>query len=381
MRIFLKVSSPTIFNSRFLNFPVKLSQEKLPVMTRRVLSTIRPADLQSGNLKEIPEAWEDGARTPPGPGFYERWNFEASFDDGSTAAIVFFTRPLLESSNSASPGVSLTITCADGKKRNEVKLVERRDFTASKERCYVRAGPSWVRQIDRIYELSVTAGKLSAHLNFTPVLPPWRPGSGRYDCDAEGKLHFAWFAPVPHGKVEGQLVYDGKIHPVHGTCYHDHRWGSAGINEVLSQWYWGRARVGEYTILFAEMTATEKYGSQAIPIFYLARGSQILTGDGAPLRVEALEYRPDPGGRSYPSAIDLTWEKGPEKVCLQLRDPVLMDSFSLVDFLPTFQRIIGGLVANPYSFRLQTALGLDINLGHVQEQLTGQALYELMLFR
>jgi hypothetical protein len=336
-------------------------------------------------LKETPEGWEDGARTPPGPGFYERWNFEALFEDGSTAAIVFFTRPLLENSSSASPGVSLTITRADGKKRNEVSLVEARDFTASKERCYVRAGPAWVRQIDTVYELSVTTGKLSAHLNFTPALPPWRPGSGRYDCDAEGKVHFAWLAPIPHGTVEGQITYDGKLRPVRGTCYHDHRWGSTGINEVLSQWYWGRARVGEYTILFAEMTATEKNGKQVIPMFYLAHGSQILTGDGAPLRVEVLEYRPDPGGRSYPAAMDLTWEQenGPvcQRVYLQLRDPVLLDSFSLVDFLPTFKRIIGGLVTNPYSFRLENALDLTIQMGEIQAHQTGQAIYELMLFR
>jgi hypothetical protein len=183
---------------------------------------------------------------------------------------------------------------------------------------------------------------------------------------------------------------------VKGTCYHDHNWGNVGLNEVLSHWYWGRAHLGEYTLIFAEMNATRRYGEQKIPIFMLAKGNQILTSSNGALHLDEMDFVADPGGRSYPEGLDLDWKDEGCQAHLRLREPRLIESFSLLDLLPAWQRVVGQIVANPYYFRFKADLTLDLDTcpegsrpegagqegarrEHIQEQ--GRALYELMWLR
>lgn len=350
-------------------------------MTRRVILATAPEDLQREGLQATPEEWEDGLREEPRPGNFEWWYFDNHFEDGSTAVIVFLTKSLLDRGSRLKPAVSITITRPDGKKLTGLAPVAVEDFSASKERCYVRAGESWVRGDLCNYELHARAGALSAHLILNGIVPAWRPGAGKLYFDEARTRHFAWFPAIPYGTVEGHLTYDGQIRQVKGYCYHDHNWGNVALNNVLSHWYWGRAHLGDYTLIFAEMHATPGYGRQKLPVFMLARGNEILIGDGAPLSVEDQDFIADPGGRSYPEGLDLNWEKAQEKVRLKLRRPELIDSFSLLELLPAWQRIIGKLLSNPYYFRFNADLDLNLELSSGQASERGKALYELMLLR
>lgn len=352
-------------------------------MTRQIDLGIGPEALQREGLRELPEIWEDGQRVAPEPGNFEWWYFDAHFDDGSSAVVVFFTKSIIDRRSRLKPGISIAITGADGKKRSAMDMVPPEDFSASKERCYVRAGESWVRGDLCVYELHARAGELSAHLTFTGLVPAWRPGTGKHYYDEKQTRYFGWLPSIPHGTVEGYVTYDGKIRQVKGTCYHDHNWGNVGLNDVLSHWYWGRAHLGDITLIFAEMHAAPRYDKQVLPVFLLAKGDHILTGDGQPLRVVEGEFLADPSGRSYPDKLDLTWEGQEGRVQLKLRHPVVVDSFSLLDQLPAWKRVIGRLLANPYYFRFHADLDLQVDLPgsgvHVHEQ--GRALYELMLLR
>ncbi len=358
-------------------------------MSKRVLLSTGPEAMRREGLRETPEIWEDGLRAEPKPGNFEWWYFDVQLEDGSTAVVSFFTKSLLDRGSRLKPGVSVNITRPDGHKLSQVSLVRPADFSSSKERCYVRAGESWVRGDLCTYEMHAKAGSLVAQLSFTGLVPAWRPGTGKIFFDEACTRYFAWLPAVPYGTVEGHLIYDGQMHPVKGTCYHDHNWGNIGLNSVLSQWYWGRAHLGDYSLIFAEMTATPRYDGQKIPVFMLAKGSQILKGDGAPLRLEELDFIPDPGGRSYPEGLDLDWQNNSERVHLKLRDPALIDSYSLLDLLPTWQRVIGQVVANPYYFRFKADLDLLIDFGanrsagteKLHTRIEGQALYEFILLR
>jgi predicted secreted hydrolase len=354
-------------------------------MTKRVLFPSGPEALRKEGLREVPEVWEDGLRVDPKPGYFEWWYFDAHFEDGSTAVITFFTKSPVDHRSALKPGVSISITRPDGKRLSETASVSAEDFSSSKERCYVRVGKSWVRGDLCCYELDARAQALAVQLEFTAIVPAWRPGTGKNYYDELQSRYFAWFPAIPYGAVEGHLIYDGKIHNVTGYCYHDHNWGNVKINEVLSHWYWGRAHVGDFTLIFAEMNAVAAYGNQKVPVFMLAQGADILIGDGAPLKVKEHEPIADPGGRSYSNGIDLTWKSEAGQVEIALRKPHLIDSFSLLQYLPAWQRVIGRLVANPYYFRFNAPLELNVDLslpsGKVQVQEQGQGLYELMLLR
>ncbi|RPJ50555.1 MAG: hypothetical protein EHM21_04745 [Chloroflexi bacterium] len=363
-------------------------------MSKRVIFSSGPEALQREGLSETPEVWEDGLRAEPKAGNFEWWYFDSQFEDGSTAVVVFFTKTILDRQSRLKPGVSLTITRPDGQKLSATNLVPPTDFSTSKERCYVRAGESWVRGDLCNYELHAKAGELSAQLDVTALVPAWRPGAGKNYYNEEMTRYFAWFPAIPHGMVDGHLIYDGKVHPVKGTCYHDHNWGNVGLNDVLSHWYRGRAHLGDYTIIFAEMTATQPYGAQKIPVFMLAKGNQVLSGDGGPLRLEELDFIADPSGRSYPEGLKLEWENESLRVRIKLCEPKLIDSFSLLDLLPAWQRVVGKIVANPYYFRFKADLDLQVDPkpgpgDHQAEKPSGgrptrsesQALYELIWLR
>jgi predicted secreted hydrolase len=350
-------------------------------MSNKVILGTEADSLRREGLRDLPELWEDGLRAKPEPGVFEWWYFDAHLDDGSTVVIVFFTKSLLNLGVRLQPGVSISITQPDGQKLQEMRIFEPSEFSASKERCYVRIGESWARGDAGGYELHAHVGGLAAHLKMTGIVPPWRPGTGKVYFDEAQTRYFAWLAAVPYGSASGLLTYNNKIVGVSGSCYHDHNWGNIALNEVLEKWYWGRAHIGDYNLIFVEMTASPKYGGQKIPVFMLAKGSQIITGDGAPLRVAELDFQADPGGRSYPTGLDFIWQQASERIHISLRDPALIQSFSLLEDLPAWKRFIGGLFFNPYYFRFDSTLDLRIELHDCQDRLQGKAIYEVMLLR
>jgi hypothetical protein len=353
-------------------------------MTKHVIHRFGPDALKQEGLREVPEPWEDGQRVPVLSGFYERWLFDVRLSDGSILLITFYTKPLFERSAALAPGVSITYIQPDGKKVFEAVPVDPDDYSSSKEHCYVRAGKSWVRsEAGWNYELDVQTETIGIHLNLTSIVPPWRPGAGSY-VPEDQKSFFAWLAAIPYGSAEGVLTYHGKMRPVKGTCYHDHRWGSLELSKVFSQWYLGRAYLGQFTLLFLQLTTSPEYSEEKLSALLLTQGSQVLAAAPCPLALTEGEFLPDEGGRSYPKSLTGEWENpgNPcQRVHFTLRDPAPIDAFSLVDFLPTWKRLIGGFLSNPYSFTFTAGVELELGLENQVFREEGQAIYELALLR
>ncbi|MEI7849126.1 MAG: lipocalin-like domain-containing protein [Chloroflexota bacterium] len=357
-------------------------------MKRPIIFGVTPEFMAHEGLADHVQNWEDGLRAPTGRGTFEWWYFDAHFDDpasdaparGSTAVIVFATKPLLERNGPLKPGVSLTITRPDGSKLAQFPFLSADQFSASKESCDVHIGPSWTRGDLQHYQVHVEVDGMSADLIFTSQVPAWRPGAGKsYFGDMQH--YFGWLPAIPYGKVEGSIHYDGQTYHVQGSGYHDHNWGNVGLNEVMDHWYWGRAHLGEYTLIYVEQIGAKEYGYTRMPVFMLAKGSQVLTGDGLALTMQSADFVPAAGGRAYPRQLDFHWEKGEENVHLRLREPTLIEGTSLLISFPAWQRALLRLVANPYYFRFNARLELSIHMQSAQAELVGPALYEIMILQ
>ena len=48
---------------------------------------------------------------------------------------------------------------------------------------------------------------------------------------------------------------------------------------LMNDWYWGRAKIGDYVVVSSYIYANKKDGYKATPIFMLAKNGEILTGD------------------------------------------------------------------------------------------------------
>ena len=349
-------------------------------MTKPVIFGITPEFLAREGLTETIQPWEDGQRAETGPGSFEWWYFDAHFDDGSTAVIVFASKPILERRGPLKPNVALTITRPNGTKLSNFPSFPAAQFTASAATCDVVIGPNWTKGDLHTYQLHVEMGGLAADLTFTGLVPPWRPGAGKsYFGDTDH--YFAWLPAIPYGKVEGTLTYDGQTRPVTGTGYHDHNWGNVGLNEVMDHWYWGRAHLGDYTLIYVEQIGAKAYGYTRMPVFMLAKGDQILTGDGSHLTLQTADWVAHPGGRSYPREVDFHWQNGPETIHLSLRQPQLIEGTSLLLSFPTWQRALIRPFANPFYFRFNAELTLSIHLNGLETSTHGPALFEIMILQ
>jgi len=354
-------------------------------MAKQVIPAVTDDFLKRDGLTATPLAWEDGLRASTGPGSFEWWYFDAHFPDGSSAVIVYATKPLTQRNDPLTPVVMLTITRPDGKRTPSSKVCPAVQFAGAKDRCDVRIGSSWVRGDLHRYNVYAETQGLAANLTFTGCVPPWRPGAGKCYFDQALTRYFAWLPAIPFGHVEGTLTYDGHAHWVEGTGYHDHNWGTVSLSDVMSHWYWGRAHVGDFTVIFVEQVATAEYGHQKLPVFMLAKGDQILTGDGGPLQLQVGELQKHPGGREYPGQVDFHWQGAEGTVDIALRQPQIIEASSLLVFLPAWKQRLLRHFANPYYFRFSAGIQLSVDLpglgGGVQAAESGQAIYELMLLR
>ena len=189
-----------------------------------------------------------------------------------------------------------------------------------------------------------------------------------------------WLPAVPYGAVQGELVYDGKAHTVTGKGYHDHNWGNIGLNDVMSHWVWGRAHVGEYTLIFVEMVSNKAYGGVKLPVFMLAKGGQILTGDGRPLTLQTGDNMRHPSGHDIPNGS--TGSGRPRKATSGSRSETRRSSRPRACSICCQVGNGGerGIVANPYYFRFNAELELEVGL-RTHDVACGPALYEIMLLR
>jgi hypothetical protein len=353
-------------------------------MPKPIIFAVGREFLELDGLTDIVLPWEDGLRIHTNPGSFEWWYFDAHFEDGSTAVIVYATKPIINPRAPLLPNLSLTITRPDGHKTAEFTLPPASEFSAAKEACDVHMGPSHVHQENKsgrwTYTLHAETKTQSADLVFTGLVPPWRQGAGKgYYGDLQH--FFAWLPTIPYGTVEGTLTYDGQTRRVRGTGYHDHNWGNVPLPSILDHWTWGRAHVGDYSLIFVEQIAARKYGSQRLPVFLLAKGDKVLADDARLLTMQAREIVRHSSGREYPLSVDFLWTSGDQSVRLSLREPQLIEATSLLGALPPFQRRLARLVANPYYFRFNAKLELSIDLAGLQDTQHGTALYELMMLR
>lgn len=342
--------------------------------------TTTDEELARSGITGIVETWEDGLRADTGRGFFEWWYFDAQLDDGSTAVIVFMTKEIIARSGPLKPGLKMTITRPDGFKISAAPVFPPAAFSASKHSCDIRIGPNWARGDLHTYQLHAQANGMSADLTFTGVVPPWRPRDGKVFF-GDRQNYFAWLPAIPYGTVEGTLTYGGESHNVTGSGYHDHNWGNVSLPDVIDHWYWGRAQFDDYTVIFVEQITRQKYGSQKIPVFLLAKGKRILTGNEAPLKLEKRNFVKHAGGREYPTELDYHWELDNKQVHITLRRPEIIEAVSLLGMLAPWKQKLLRCFINPYYFRFNAEMELKIEFGDIQAHERGPALYELMLLK
>ncbi len=330
------------------------------------------------------QPWEDGYRAHGDPDHtFEWWYFDMQLDDGSTLVTTFSNKPHTDPHGPLRPSVLAIYRDTDG---NRIRLnpdVPVDQFTAATDGCDVRIGASTVTGDLASYQLHIEVDGLTADLTLTRHAPSWRPGAGMSYFDAEQTKYLGWVVAVPYGTVEGTITVNGQTRNVTGAGYHDHNWGNELMSSMLDHWYWGRAHIGDYTVVYVRMTTKGLFGLGAInlPTFLLAKGDEVITDDLLPLRLETSGDVPGPGHQTYPTQLVWSWRTDEGRVTMTVTNPTMIEALDMTEGEPEWKRPLIHLFEHPMYYDFNADMELAIDLKGIKETVTGRTLYEKMMFR
>lgn len=348
------------------------------------MSKVRLLTSREAGLSEKIEIFEDGLRTEAKSGNYEWWYFDSKFPDGSSLVIVFYTKHVTSFAKNFKPYVSLNYTGANGKEIKTEKWSD--DYSFSKDKCDVRIGDCYIRGDLSHYDIHFKDDEVECNLTLDASVPSWRPDSGKIMFG--DKDYFAWLPSVPEGKVIGTLKTNDESIALDGTGYHDHNWGNKQMILLMNDWYWGRAKIGDYVVVSSYIYANKKDGYKATPIFMLAKNGEILTGDAAKyLTYEECDFVKDSYTKRHVAKTlvydyndkengihyRVTYKKGNEEVERQVMTDIvgrpLAIMFYLLGFRGSYHRMGG------------TAILERFDGEEIIERIEAPAMWEQMCFK
>ena len=245
------------------------------------------SDYERLNLKQDSvEDWEDALRTSGKSGSYEWWYSDYTFEDGTTVVVAFYTKLAFDTYGSALPMVNINIVYPDKTVVNDQFYgTPNSIIDASKEITNVHIGDCFIENKEGTYLLHYANGNIEFSATMVSTLPMWRQETGYLYFSEDKQDYFAWLVAQPSSKVKATLSVDGVKKELKGDGYHDHNWGNSPMHENMDNWYWGRAKLGEYTLIFSDIIGHKKYNYNKVPLLLIAKGDKILNIN-TPIEVE-----------------------------------------------------------------------------------------------
>ena len=348
------------------------------------MGKVRLLKPQETGLTEAIQPFEDGIRTQEKSGSYEWWYFDSKYADGSSLVIIFYTKPVTSFAKKFKPFVSLNYISPNGR---EIRTTfESKTYSFSDRCCDVRIGDCYIKGDLSRYEIYFKNDEVECKLNLAASVPSWRPDSGKILFGK--KDYFAWLPSVPEGQVNGILKIQNEEIELCGTGYHDHNWGNKLMILLMNDWYWGRAKIGEYVVVSSYIYANKKDGYKATPVFMLAKDGEIITGDASKyLNYEEKDFIKDSYTKRYVARTliydyndkennkhyRVTYKKGDEDVERQVMKDIvgkpLAAIFHLLGFRGSYHRMGGTAV-------------LEVFDGdEIVERIEAPAMWEQMCFK
>ena len=328
--------------------------------------------------------WEDGYRSAKDDAHsFEWWYFDMQFDDGSTIVTTFNTKPSTAPDGPMKPSVLLIRRDAKGNSQRAQLAADPSAFSSATDTCDVHIGPNWVRGDLTNYTLHVEGDGCVIDLQMARGAPSWRPGGGVTFFDKANTEFLAWVAPVPYGTVTGTVTDAEGTRTVNGTGYHDHNWGNHLMGSGLDHWYWGRAHIDDFSLIFVMLTTKGAFGigSINIPTLFLAKGETLLTDDLVPLHLTTSGEVPGPGHQTYPTDLLWTWQHGADSVRFHITNPEMIEALDMTEDEPAWRRALTHLTKHAMYYDFNADITLDVDVAGVKASVTGRALYEKMMFR
>jgi hypothetical protein len=318
-----------------------------------------PADFKALGIGKDIAVREDGRRTPRSTHYFEWWYFDGLLDDG-TVVVVWFGDNWLYGSHTRAVDIELT---PPGKPTRRILRRFNAPGTFATDQANIQIGPHTFKGDLQTYVIHVDAaetGGLGCDLTLRRRVASYRPGTGYIKA---GDKFFAWLVAVPEGAVTGTLTADGVTRQVTGSGYHDHNWGNVSPADLFDNWWWGRGRSGDHTVIASDIHGKPAVGGTDVPLFFVgdnqgvqvnAFGSAVKVADGPPVR------HPDPRHvRPIDSSVSFLTADG-SRAEFRISDRLLTSSSLLSDQPFVIKTAAALLSKKPWYTRFISPITLDL---------------------
>lgn len=222
------------------------------------------------------QLWEDGRREHSAPGEFEWWYFEFRLRLGALV-VAFMDKMLTDATGPLLPVVSIRAQLLLIPFGEEGKF-QPQDFQADASMCDVTIGTNTCQDTGAgVYRLEFQGRDVAGTIELRADVPPARIGTGHllFENGAD-QQYLGWIVAVPCGAAAVDCKIGG--HHIQETArgYHDHNWGDRPMSSAIHHWYWGRAEVGGFTVIFANVKAQPDYGSGEMAEVILIEGQTTI---------------------------------------------------------------------------------------------------------
>lgn len=228
--------------------------------------------IQPDQLGDTVQLWEDGARTDDSKNQFEWWYFDAELDDGSLVVAYFYKVHFLKDQYF----IGFNYTSPEKEDFFRLKYFKKNEVSFQSDSCSVSMNQNSFSGNLESYNITIDPNDFDGFgfdLKLQSLVSPYRPQDGVIRA---GSDYFAWLAAVPNGNVNGTIIVDGQEKKIKGSGYHDHNWGNTPLQKLFKSWTWFRGKAGPYTVILAELNATESRGGFDIPILFVADENKVL---------------------------------------------------------------------------------------------------------
>ena len=318
-----------------------------------------PADFAALGIGPKVAIREDGRRTTQSADTFEWWYFDGLLDDG-TVVVVWFGDNWFYGSHKRAVSAELT---TPGKPTRRIMRTFNEPGSFSTDSADIKIGPHRFKGDLDTYTIHVDpaeTGGVGCDLTLRRRVASYRPATGYIEA---GKQYFAWLVAVPEGAVTGTLTADGVTRQVTGSGYHDHNWGNVSPAKLFDNWWWGRGRSGEDTIIASEIHGKAAVGGTSIPLIFVGdeHGGRVDAIGAAVTPTEgALARHPDPKHqRPIASGISFATADG-SRAEFRISDHVLTSANLLANAPMAMRAAAAAMSMKPWYTRFESPITLSL---------------------
>ena len=153
---------------------------------------------------------------------------------------------------------------------------------------------------------------------------------------------------------------------------------------LMHHWYWGRAKIGDYTVITSFITSNKKYSYAETPIFMVAKDGKILADEALQyLKYDERDYEYDPlTKKHFAKTIVYDYDDGQKRYVITYKKEESIERKDMKAELAKWQYPLVWLLGLRGSYHRAggTATLKYYENGELKETSQGAAIWEQMYF-